>query len=91
MSVFLLIKIMISAFTMSFYSYKRVNDKALIIISGLLYSACGYTIQYYTNIMFLDTKIHIFSKRVYGHIGSSVWTVTCSQILYAIRYTMTQF
>ena len=55
MSVFLLIKIMISAFTMSFYSYKRVNDKALIIISGLLYSACGYTIQYYTNIMFLDT------------------------------------
>jgi len=56
MSFFLLIKLMIAAFTMSFYVAKKMQNQCIqwVIFGGILYASCGYVLQYYTNIHFLD-------------------------------------
>ncbi len=54
MSLLLLVKMMISAFAMSFYSRKAEYSKIWVVCSGILYAFSGYVIQYYTNIFFLD-------------------------------------
>lgn len=54
MSVFLMLKMMFSAFSMSFYVSKQCSSKALCVYAGIAYGCCGYILQYYTNIFFLD-------------------------------------
>lgn len=54
MSVFLMLKMMFSAFSMSFYVSKQCRSKALCVYAGIAYGCCGYILQYYTNIYFLD-------------------------------------
>lgn len=55
MSVFLVIKLVFIAVSISYYT-KRAYDLPLHIsvVLSLLYTFSGYTIQYYTNIFFLD-------------------------------------
>lgn len=55
MSIFLLLKLMFTAFTMSYYSFYRRANKTLSVLAGIAFATCGYIIQYYTNIFFLDT------------------------------------
>jgi len=54
MSVFLLLKMMFSAFSMSFYASKVCSSKLLSTYAGIGYACCGYILQYYTNIYYLD-------------------------------------
>lgn len=54
MSVFLMLKMMFSAFSMSFYVSKQCRSKALCVYAGIAYGCCGYILQYYTNIYFID-------------------------------------
>lgn len=56
MSVFLVIKLAVAAFSMSCYSVKKYGniDAFWHVIAGMLYASCGFVIQYYTNIHFLD-------------------------------------
>lgn len=66
MSLFLLIKMCVSAGTMSFYFRKTFSDVSSVwgILAGILYASCGYTIQYYTNMHFLDI-VAIFPIIIY--------------------------
>lgn len=57
LSFLLLIQIVLSALSMSFYSKYKFNNSIWTICSGILYACCGYVIQYYTNIFFLDYVI----------------------------------
>lgn len=58
MSFFLMLKLMIASFSMSFYISNKVDKPNLwVVISGVLYASCGYIIQYYTTIHFLDIPI----------------------------------
>ena len=66
MSFFLMLKLMISAFTMSCYMSERVDDSEWIVFSGILYASCGYVLQYYTNIHFLDIVI-IFPLLIWAY------------------------
>lgn len=55
MSFFLMLKLMIAATAMSFYVSRKIEKNNLWIIwSGILYASCGYILQYYSNIHFLD-------------------------------------
>ncbi len=67
MSVFLCIKMSVASIAMSFYTTRKNKDISCIlsILAGLNYSACGYVIQYYTNINFLDI-VCIFPFIVYA-------------------------
>lgn len=59
MSIYLVIKMMLSNFAMSIYlskTYKNLNIFYHIIFS-LLYSFSGYVLQYYSNINWLDFTI----------------------------------
>lgn len=53
-SYFLMIKLALIAFSMSFYIKKRYGNTVIVVCSGILYSFCGYVLQYYTNIDFID-------------------------------------
>ena len=56
MSLFLLLKVAVAAFSMAFYSvkkYKKVTG-SWHVMAGIAYASCGFIIQYYTNIHFLD-------------------------------------
>lgn len=55
MSVFLLLKMMFSAFSMSYYVRSKCDRKLLVVYAGIAYATCGYILQYYTNIYYLDT------------------------------------
>ena len=65
MSIFVLLKLAASAFTMSFYVKKNYESSIIIVCSGILYSFSGYVLQYYTNINFLDFVL-IFPLIVYA-------------------------
>lgn len=56
MSFFLLIKMMTAAFCMSFFVWKKWKniDYMWIAASGISYASCGFILQYYSNIHFLD-------------------------------------
>ena len=66
MSYYLVIKIMLSAFTMTIYSFSKCRNRVLSIISAILYSSCGFVIQYYTSIYFLDVFL-IFPLLVFSY------------------------
>lgn len=56
MSFFLVLKVCFCAGTMSFYtkkSYRNLSDLWHILF-GIMYCSCGFVIQYYTSIYFLD-------------------------------------
>lgn len=59
MSFFLLIKVCFAAFAMSYYTERKYGNlsKAWKVMFGIIYASCGYTIQYYTNIQFLDSVV----------------------------------
>ncbi len=68
MSIFLIIKLMVSAFSMSLYvkrTHPNIKNDVPVIMGGL-YSACGYILQYYTNIHFLDI-VAVFPLIVYSY------------------------
>lgn len=52
-SIFLMIKMALCAFSMSFYFKRHFNDTVGTVCAGILYACCGYIIQYYNNIFFL--------------------------------------
>ncbi len=66
MSFFVAIKIVLSALTMSFYYKKHYKDLTFTVCAGVLYSCCGFVIQFYTNPFFLDYVI-IFPLLVYAY------------------------
>lgn len=68
MSVFLMIKVAVSAATMSFYSVKKYNNISWIwhMVVGILYASSGYYIQHYSNIHFLDI-VSIFPLLVWAY------------------------
>ncbi|MBR4626487.1 MAG: YfhO family protein [Ruminococcus sp.] len=58
MTFFLLIKLMLCSFTMSLYLKKvRSADDITNIALSVFYAFCGYNLQYYMNIFFLDIVI----------------------------------
>ncbi|MCR5104043.1 MAG: YfhO family protein, partial [Eubacterium sp.] len=57
MSFFVMYKMAICAFAMSFYYSKHYKDFTGALCSGLLYAFCGFAIQYYTNIFYFDLVI----------------------------------
>lgn len=59
MSFFLMIKLMVGAFSMSAYVRYTNNSSSKIIIPllGIAYATSGYIIQYYSNIHFLDVVV----------------------------------
>lgn len=57
MSWFLMLKLMFSAGTMTYYTSKHSSKRWIWIIAGTAYATCGYVVQYYTNIFFLDFVI----------------------------------
>lgn len=65
MSTFLMFKMMFSAFAMSFYISKQCKTKVLCVYAGIAYGCCGYILQYYTNIFFLDV-VMIFPLLVWA-------------------------
>lgn len=66
MSFFLIIKIILASFFMSIYSFSKCENRALSVFTSLLYSACGFVIQYYTSIYFLDVFL-IFPLLIYAY------------------------
>ncbi|MBO4981663.1 MAG: YfhO family protein [Lachnospiraceae bacterium] len=66
MSFFLLLKVCVCAGTMSFYAKKTFPELAYWwhILMGVLYASCGFLIQYYTNIHFLDI-VAVFPLIIY--------------------------
>jgi len=81
MSFLLLIKMAIAAATMSFYTTKKHSDMKcfFVVLTGINYASCGFIIQYYTNINFLDIvclfpiivyalELMIESKRILPYI-----------------------
>ena len=56
MSFFLMLKVCACAGTMSFYFKKTYPELKCVwhILAGVLYSSCGFVVQYYSNIHFLD-------------------------------------
>lgn len=66
MSLFLMLKICVSAGTMSFYFRKTFSYTSPIwsVLAGVLYASSGFTIQYYTNMHFLDI-VAIFPIIIY--------------------------
>ena len=59
MSYFLLLKVCVCAGIMSFYIRKTYDKTDCIwhVLAGMLYASCGFIIQYYTLINFLDIMI----------------------------------
>lgn len=57
LSILLMLKMILSAFTMSFYCKNRYGIAEWTICAGVLYACSGYVIQYYTNLFFLDYVI----------------------------------
>nr|MCR5357749.1 YfhO family protein [Lachnospiraceae bacterium] len=57
MSYFLIIKMALSALTISLYYKKRFGSSVGAVCAGLLYACSGYVLQDYTNIFFLDLVI----------------------------------
>ena len=57
LSFFLMIKLELVAFAMSFYIKKRYRSTVITVSSGVLYALCGFVLQYYTNIDFIDFTI----------------------------------
>lgn len=57
LSFLLLVKMVLAAFSMSFYSYRKYGMSVWTICTGILYACSGYVIQYYTNLFFLDYVI----------------------------------
>lgn len=57
LSFFLMIKLELMAFTMSYYSRKHFDSTFITVCTGVLYAFSGYVLQYYTNIFFLDFAI----------------------------------
>ncbi len=66
MSIFLILKVALAAFFMSVYSFSKSKNKLLSVSCSLLYSACGFIIQYYTSIYFLDVVL-IFPLLMYAY------------------------
>lgn len=66
MSFFLLIKVCACAGAMSFYTKKSYPELECYwhIFAGVLYASCGFIIQYYTNIHFLD-MVALFPLIIY--------------------------
>lgn len=56
MSYFLLIKLMIAAFSMSFFADRKYNiiPKGWKILFGIMYASSAYILLFYTNIQFLE-------------------------------------
>ncbi len=57
MSILLVIKLGLSAFSISFYLKKQGYDTFITVCSGILYAFSGYVLQYYTNNNFIDFVI----------------------------------
>lgn len=57
LSLFLAIKLFLSAFTMSYYTKRHFGNMTLTICMGIMYAFCGYVVQYYMNLFFLDFVI----------------------------------
>lgn len=57
MSIFLMIRMALMSFTAFYFMYKVFPrlDNFFKITFGVMYAFCGYVLQYYTNIMWLDT------------------------------------
>lgn len=68
MSFFLMLKLAVASFFMSFYvlkSHKNIKEIFALIL-GISYAFCAYNLQYYSNIQFLDI-VALFPLLVYGH------------------------
>ena len=57
MSFLLIIKLALSAFSISYYIKKHFGDTVITVCAGLLYAFSGYVLQYYTNNNFIDFVI----------------------------------
>ena len=57
LSFLLMIKMILSALTMSFYCRKKYGMNTWTVCAGVLYACSGYVIQYYSNLFFLDYVI----------------------------------
>lgn len=68
MSIFLVIKVAFAAGAMSFYSVQRYKkiDNFWHVLVGVIYASCGYFLQYYTNIHFLDIVV-VFPLLVWSY------------------------
>ena len=51
-SFFLLIKMILSSFTMSYYIKRHFDNTTFTVCAGIIYTFSGYVLQYYTNISF---------------------------------------
>lgn len=67
MSWFLVLKLSFMAFSMSFFGRKMYKNlpAVWIITAGVAYAGCGYVLQYYSNIFFLDIAA-IFPLLIYA-------------------------
>ena len=43
-----------AAFSMSYYTYSKYGSKLLCVYGGMAYASCGFVLQYYSNIQYLD-------------------------------------
>ena len=66
MSFFLIFKLMLASAFMCIYANSKVAKKAIAVFAGIVYASCGFVIQYYTNIYFLDCFL-IFPLLVLGY------------------------
>lgn len=57
LSFLLMIKMVLSAFTMTFYCRRKYGMNTWTVCAGILYACSGYVVQYYTNLFFLDYVI----------------------------------
>lgn len=91
MSFFLLIKLMLCSVTMSVYMRKvRGADELTNTAMSLFYAYCGYNLQYYMNIFFLDIVI-LFPLLMLAldHMlktGKPLWYTIASAAVLSINY-----